>query len=105
MSVILPGLRPDAPICHVEEAQDLAAFSLVALQNMVQYQLAKRARLDRHQTNLNVFLNSEPDFYCQIKLAQRLTKVERNIELTDERIRRLGMEILSRRLREENTVP
>jgi len=98
MNIVLPGLTPDRVIRRVEEIRDLRAYSIAALRNMHDYQVAKRARLDKQTAYLNAFMNYEVDIYEQMKLAQRLTKVERNIERTEERIRRLRGELLSRTL-------
>ena len=101
MNGLIPGLSPDRVIRYVEETQDLAPYSLAALENMYRYQVAKGARLDRHYGNLNCFLHYEVDLHEQMRLARRLQKVERNIETTEERVKRLRAEILNRRITRE----
>ncbi|MEW6360043.1 MAG: hypothetical protein AB1696_27150 [Planctomycetota bacterium] len=102
MNLIIPGLIPDKVILRIETIRDLSKYSLAALRNMHEYQVAKRIRLDRQYDNLNCYLNYEVDVYAQMKLAQRMEKVERNLALTEERIRRLQGEMIRRRIEMEN---
>jgi len=103
MNVFIPGLIPDKVMRRIEEIRDLSEYSLVALRNMHEYQVSKRARLDRQYDNLNCYLHYEVDVYAQMKLAQRMAKVERNLALTEERIRQLDGEIVRRRIEKETT--
>lgn len=105
MNVLVPGLSPGKVIRRIEETEELSQYSIVALMNMYDYQVAKRARLDRHHGNLSCFLAYEVDLYEQMRLARRMQKVERNIEITEQRIKRLGAEILSRRIRAQKGSP
>ena len=105
MNIAIPGLIPDKVIRCIEETRDLREYSLVALRNMHEYQVSKRARLDRQYDNLNCYLNYEVDIYVQMKLAQRMGKVERNLARTEERIKRLQGEIVHRRIEMERAQP
>jgi hypothetical protein len=79
-----------------EETARLRALSVSTLEYMIDFGLAREARLRRHHVDLGYIAEDEHDLLEAMRLSERLRRVDRNVARTARDNEKVRAELLSR---------